>query len=54
LSTCSSYTGDSTTCDGYIGTDGKCKGGASSGPCSAKVCSEAATTLTTNEECADY
>lgn len=54
MSACSSYTGDSSSCDGYVGSDGKCKGGSTSGPCSPKVCSEAATTLTTNEECAAY
>ncbi|CAD8156844.1 unnamed protein product [Paramecium pentaurelia] len=54
LSTCSSYTGDSTSCDGYIGTDGKCAGGASSGSCFPKKCSDAPASLTTNEDCQNY
>ncbi|CAK62361.1 unnamed protein product (macronuclear) [Paramecium tetraurelia] len=54
LSTCSSYTGDSTSCDGYIGTDGKCAGGASSGSCFPKKCSDALASLTTNEDCNNY
>ncbi|CAD8071729.1 unnamed protein product [Paramecium sonneborni] len=54
LSNCSSYTGDSTSCDGYIGLDGKCAGGASSGSCFPKKCADAAASLTTNEDCSNY
>lgn len=52
---CSSYKGTSTTCEGYIGSDGKCKGASDTeAACSAKVCTGADTTLNTDDLCKDY
>jgi len=68
LGLCSSYLGTITTCEGYIGSDGKCKGTVldattcdlsgnctgANGPCMLKICTEAPTSTTTNEACASY
>lgn len=51
---CSSYPGDITTCAGLIGSDGKCEGIEGGTNCSAKVCSGAQKTITTDEECKSY
>ncbi|CAD8107903.1 unnamed protein product [Paramecium sonneborni] len=54
LKDCSSYTGNQTICNGYIGIDGKCTGGTTNGSCYPKKCSDAPTTFITNQECSDY
>ena len=52
---CSSYKGTSTTCDGYIGTDGKCKGASDAeAACSPKVCTGADASLNSDDLCNDY
>jgi hypothetical protein len=47
---CSTYKGISTTCDGYIGSDGKCKGASDEeASCSPKVFKGADASLKTDE-----
>lgn len=52
-STCSSYSGSNTSCVGYIGTDGYCKGSSPtlSSSCAPKLCSEAPITTSTDAGC---
>jgi len=56
LGLCSSYFGTTITCEGYIGSDGKCKGTYIDidSSCSPKLCTEAPISATTNEDCALY
>lgn len=55
LGNCSSYKGTSTTCDGYIGFDGKCKGVSDvETQCLVKVCQDAEATLDTDAKCDEY
>lgn len=46
---CSTYSGDSTTCVGYIGSDGVCEGDAGGSKCRARKCENGA--FNTDELC---
>lgn len=55
MGNCSSYKGTSITCDGYIGSDGRCKGGSDvEAPCLVKECKDAEVTLDTDEKCEEH
>ncbi|CAD8113351.1 unnamed protein product [Paramecium primaurelia] len=49
---CSTYSGDSTTCVGYIGSDGVCEGDAGGSKCRARKCENGA--FNTDELCKQY
>lgn len=55
-SACSSYSGTTITCVGYIGSDGYCKGTnlLLNSPCAPKVCSEAPIITFTDDGCVLY
>ncbi|CAD8161687.1 unnamed protein product [Paramecium pentaurelia] len=50
---CSTYFGDSYTCQGYIGSDGQCEGDQAGTICRAKRC-ENSPNYTTDELCKEY
>lgn len=49
---CSSYSGDNTTCVGYIGSDGVCEGDAAGTKCRARKCENG--TFATDDLCKNY
>ncbi|CAD8113555.1 unnamed protein product [Paramecium primaurelia] len=49
---CSTYSGDNTTCVGYIGSDGICEGDAGGSKCRARKCENG--TFNTDELCKQY
>ncbi|CAD8175771.1 unnamed protein product [Paramecium pentaurelia] len=49
---CSTYSGDNTTCVGYIGSDGVCEGDAGGSKCRARKCENG--TFNTDDLCKQY
>ncbi|CAD8211577.1 unnamed protein product [Paramecium octaurelia] len=49
---CSTYSGDNTTCVGYLGSDGVCEGDAGGSKCRARKCENGA--FNTDELCKQY
>jgi len=54
LGACASYIGDDVACSGLKGTDGNCEGIVGGANCTARVCSKAAMTLVTDNDCTLY